>query len=204
MIELLAFVIVAADTRALVSSALAREFALEVAAEDIALEPGVSKDLPEAAGLALRRWGLRLNRGTRSYSWGRVPDLRFQLPDIAPLFLLKTALPKGTTIRSEHVEARKEAWDPARLSAKFRAIGQETRRALPKGHRLSPADTWPPYLVHRGDRLQAYRLSSRAVLRFPVISMRNGLLGEMILVREPGGSQLKTAVIRAAGLVELP
>ena len=195
--------LIAADTRALVSSALAREFGLEVAAEQIELAPSTPPDLDAKRGMDLRRWGLHLDAASETYRWGRVPDLQFRLPKLSQVLRLKRAMAKGDVLHAEDIEWVPVAWRPNASATPQIVEGMECLRALPAGHTLTSRDLRSAAIVHRGDALQAVQQSKNYVLRFPVISMRNGAIGETILIRKPGQAKLLAATVRGAGLVEL-
>ncbi len=203
MITLALMLLAAADTRALLSDALAREFGMQVPAAQIELLPSTPPDLDAKQGLSLRRWGLHLDRASETYGWGRVPELQFRLPKLSQMLRLKRAKAKGDILRSEDVELIPVAWRPGAPAAPQLVLGMECLRALPPGHTLTALDLRSAALVHRGDALQAVQQSKNYVLRFPAISMRNGSLGETILIRKPGQAKLLAATVRGAGLVEL-
>lgn len=203
MITLALMLLAAADTRALLSDALAREFGLQVSAAQIELAPSTPPDLDAKQGLALRRWGLHLDAASETYRWGRVPDLQFRLPKLSQVLRLKRTKAKGEILESEDVERIPVAWRPSTAAAPYLAIGMECLRALPSGHALTARDLRSAAIVHRGDTLQAFQQSKNYVLRFPAISMRNGALGETILIRKPGQAKLLAATVRGSGLVEL-
>lgn len=203
MIPLALTLLIATDTRALLSSALAREFGLEVAAAQIELAPSTPPDLDDKQGLALRRWGLHLDATSETYRWGRVPDMRFRLPKLKQEIRLKRAIAKGEVLRVEDLEIALVAWRPKVNTDLKQAVGLECLRALAAGHILTTRDVRNAAVIHRGDALQAIQQSKNYVLRFPAISMRNGALGETILIRKPGQAKLLAATVRGAGLVEL-
>lgn len=203
MMTLALTLLIAADTRALLSSALAREFGLKVAAAQIELAPSTPPHLDDKQGLALRRWGLHMDAVSETYRWGRVPDLQFRLPKLSQMLRLRRAKAKGDILQSEDIERIPAPWRPSTAAAPHLAIGMECLRALPSGHTLTARDLRSAAIVHRGDTLQAVQQSKNYVLRFPAISMRNGALGETILIRKPGQAKLLAATVRGAGLVEL-
>jgi flagella basal body P-ring formation protein FlgA len=203
MITLALTLLIAADTRALLSSALAREFGLQVPAAQIELAASTPTDIDAKQGLALRRWGLHMDPSNESYRWGRVPDLQFRLPKLKQAIRLKHAMSKGEILREEDLEMTPVAWRPNSAADLTHAIGMECLRNLPAGHLLNARDLRSAAVVHRGDNLQAIQQSKSYVLRFPAISMRNGALGETILIRKPGQAKLLAATVRGAGLVEL-
>lgn len=203
MMTLALTLLIAADTRALLSSALAREFGLKVAAAQIELAPSTPPNLDDKQGLALRRWGLHLDATSETYRWGRVPDLQFRLPKLSQVLRLKRAMAKGDVLQAEDIEWIPIAWRPNAVATPRIAVGMECLRALPAGHTLTSHDLRSAAIVHRGDALQAVQQSKHYVLRFPAISMRNGALGDTILIRKPGQAKLLAATVRGPSLVEL-
>jgi len=203
MITFAIALLIVADTRALLSTALSREFGLQVPAAQIELTPSTPPDIDARQGLALRRWGLHMNTSNESYRWGRVPDLQFRLPKLKQAIRLKNSKTKGDILREDDLEMTPVAWRPNSAGDLTHAIGMECLRNLPAGHILTARDLRSAAVVHRGDSLQAIQQSKSYVLRFPAISMRNGALGETILIRKPGQAKLLSATVRGAGLVEL-
>lgn len=203
MIGLVLTLLLAADTRASLSQSLAREFGLHVPAEQIALAASTSSEIDPKQAQALRRWGLHLDLTTEIYRWGRVPDIQFRLPKLKQAIRLKNAKAKGEILREEDLEVTPVAWRPNASADLTHAVGLECLRSLPAGKLLDARDLRSAAIVHRGDKLQAVQQSKNYVLRFPAISMRNGALGETVLIRKPGQAKLISATVRGEGLVEL-
>ncbi len=203
MISLALTLLLAADTRAILAEALAREFGHAIAPAQIELAPNTPPQLETAKGSELRRWGLRFNRTEGVYAWGRVPEIRFRLPLLAMEHRLKTAKQKGEILDAADIVSTPAAWHPGRAPQPADLGGRQLLRDLPAQHLLRGSDLRTPSLMRRGAHIQAVQRSANYVLRFPAISMRDGGPGETVLIRKPGEAKLLAAKVLAANLVEL-
>jgi hypothetical protein len=203
MISFALTLLLAADTRAILAGALAREFGHMVTSTQVELTANTPRELDAQQGATLRRWGLRYQRSEGVYAWGRVPELRFRLPLLAIEHRLNTAKRKGQILDAADIISTPAAWHPGRPTLSVDVTGRQLLRDLPAQHLLRSTDLRTPTLIRRGAHVQAVHRSANYILRFPAISMRDGGPGETVLIRKPGEAKLLAAKVLAANIVEL-
>lgn len=83
-------------------------------------------------------------------------------------------------------------------------IGLHSRRALPAGRVLGPADVTRPAVVRRGDRVGIEVQTAAVTIRMNGEALADGGVGQRIPVRNVSSGKRLEAIVRSAGTVEVP
>lgn len=83
-------------------------------------------------------------------------------------------------------------------------VGLHSRRALPAGRVLGPADVIAPPMIRRGDHIAIEIQTSSVRIRMAGEALSDGGYGQRIPVRNSSSGKRLEAIVRSAGTVEVP
>jgi len=121
--------------------------------------------------------------------------------------VLKRSLAGQTTIGSGDIEWVTREGNAAGYGAFDQlesVIGLQTRRALPAGRILGPADVMRPVAIRRGDQVAIEVQTAAVTIRMRGEALADGGVGQRISVRNVSSGKRLEAIVRSEGTVEVP
>lgn len=128
-----------------------------------------------------------------------------QLKIERPVYVLKRSLNAGQILKDEDlILSKKESvTSQVAIDNKDQLVNARLIRSLQKGSVIKSSDLKMQYAIQRGESVKVVSQNEDFELSIEAISEQNGLVGEVVKLKNPNSRKELTGVVTAKGVVEL-